>query len=470
MLVRSAALGRSVIRQEARHLSIFGSSAPKVPLDEEYPGTPQTVPTKSTADALTTTSVLSNGVRVVSHETHGAASTMGVFLGGGSRAESDSIRGASHLISRLAFVQRSTSKTGLRIVRDLDNVGAVGTSSTTRESIAFTATCLRPHLKVCAEAIGDVAFSAAFTPWDVAEGRDMLGHSLDATDDSARLADALYGAAFYDSETLGRPTLAPSESVGALSGPALADFMGSLTAPSNVVVAGVGVDHSELVSLAESICGHLPASAETVAASPAAQYVGGEARVRGASDKIAVSLAFPAPGVSQSAPFAVLAEVLGSGSQLFRHGRGKGNGRLGQAVPEGGFVRKAAAFCSTHSDAGLVGITAEAFPDQTVPMMEFMAAAFKGAASGVTDQECGAAKARLKMQIATAKPNTVLGDLAAQMLSEGQLSDRAQAIDAVTAADVAAAAQQALAAPPSVASIGAVGVVPRYNKVLEMFK
>ena len=53
-------------------------------------------------------------------------------------------------------------------------------------------------------------------------------------------------------------------------------------------------------------------------------------------------------------------------------------------------------------------------------MMEFMAAAFKGAASGVTDQECGAAKARLKMQIATASCNRRSLQLAVMADTAGQ--------------------------------------------------
>jgi len=465
MIVRSASAGRAVICQQTRAMSMFGSSIPNSPLDEEFPGLPVLM-SSATGAPTTDQTTLANGVRVVSRDSHGPASKIGLFFGGGSRAETDQIRGASYLISKLAFIGRSTSKTGLRIVRDLEDAGAAGTASSGRESLSFTGTSLRTNVQDSAEGLAEVAFNSAFTPWDVAEAKEHAKNSIAASSDSDRQADAIFSAAFYDTETLGKPIMAP-DNIGNLKASSVADFMGSLCDPSNLVVAGVDVAHSELVNLAEKYCGHLAAG--TAPSGSTSEYAGGEVRVRGSGNS-KVSLAFQGCACGSCAPFQVLAEVLGNGS-LFSRGRGlgQGNTRLGKAVPEGGFVRNAAGFCSSYSDGGLVGINAECAPDQAGAMVEFLGIAFKGVASGVTDAECNAAKARLKLKVAGATSNCLLSSLAEDMLNHGTVVDKLAAIDAVSAADVQKAAQMSLASAPSIASMGTITDVPRYNKVQAMF-
>jgi len=422
------------------------------------------IPTSQVEAPTTDVTTLSNGVRVVSHDTHGPISNVGLFFGGGARAEDDKMRGASHLISNLAFVQRSRAKTGLRIVRDLEDVGAAGTATSTRESLSFSSTSLRSHTRSSCEGIAEVAFNSAFTPWDVAEGKVNTKNCLAASSVHEKLADAIHVAAFYDTETLGKAVLAPEDNLSNLKSLDVADFMESLIVPSNIVVAGVDVAHSELVAFAEKTCGHLPAG--TVSTGPASEYVGGEVRIRG-SGNANVTLAFQAGGTGSAAPYQVLAEVFGSGSMFARgRGLGQGNTRLGKTVAESGAVRTAEGFCVAHSDGGLVGITAEASPDQAGSMVDFLGATFKGVASGLTDSECDAAKARLKLKIATASSSCVLSNLAEDVLSGSvALSDKLSAIDAVSTADVQQAAQSALQSAPSIASIGDITNVPRYNRV-----
>ena len=450
--------------------TIFGSSAPKIALDEEFPGVPRNVPAVPSEAPVTNVSTLPNGVRVVSHDNHGLASTVGIFLNGGSRAETDAVRGASHLIRQLAFVQRSTTKTGLRIVRDVENAGGVCWSGSDRESVFFAASSLRPNAGACFEGVAEVAFHSAFRPWDVAEGRERVLQDLSGVSTHDQLEDALFSAAFYDSETLGKPSLAPTDNLGNLSGPALADFMGGMCDPSNIVVSGVAIHHGDLVKMAETHCGHLASSEASAKGSVAAEYVGGEARVRTSSPNVTVSLAFPTPGLGkESAAYEVLGEILGNGSVYTKgRGAGMGNTRLAKAVAESGFVLNANGFSNFFTDAGLVGITAQASGDQADAAVEFMAVAMKSVASGLTDQEVNAAKARLKLKHATASSKDKLQQLASSVFATGDAGS-ADAISAVTTADVAAAAKAAVSSRPSLASIGNTGAVPRYNRVQGLF-
>jgi len=445
--------------------TIFSSSAPKIALDEEFPGLPPAVPSVPAEKSISKVTTLDNGVRVVSRDNHGPSATIGLYLGQGPRAERDEVRGASHIVSQLAFVQRSTSKTGLRINRELEDAGAKGWSGVGREHIAFKASSLRPYVGVCADAVAEVALHSEFRPWDVAEGRERV--KADQCSEK-QFEDAIHSAAFYDTCTLGKSTVAPQDNIESLSRDGLVSFMGSLTDPSNIVIAGVNVSHDELVNNAKSLCGHL--ESETGTSNEKAEYVGGETRIRGGGKNVKVSVAFPTPGGVDATPFQVLAEILGSGSTYTKgRGLGQGNTRLGKAVSESGFVTSANGFASTHSDAGLVGITAEAFADQGDQLVDFIAANLKALASGVSETECNAAKNRLRLKHANMSSSEQLDSMATQVLSTGSLVDLSAAISNVTASSVAAAAKMALQSNPSIASSGNISSVPRYNVVTKKF-
>ena len=423
------------------------------------------VPSVPAEKSVSNVTTLDNGVRVVSVDNHGPAATVGVYLGQGPRAENDDVRGASHIVSQLAFVQRSTSKTGLRINRELEDAGAKGWSEVGREFIAFKASSLRPYVGVCADAVAEVALHSEFRPWDVAEGRERV-----KTDQSAdqQFEDAIHSAAFYDTCTLGKNTVAPQDNIESLSRDGLVSFMGALTEPSNIVVAGVNVSHDELVANAKSLCGHLEGSGDAV--SEKAEYVGGETRIRSGGKSVKVSVAFPTPGGVDAMPFQVLAEILGSGSVYTKgRGLGQGNTRLGKSVSESGFVTSASGFSNTHSDAGLVGITAEAFAEQGDQLVDFIAANLKAISSGVSDAECNAAKNRLRLKHANMSSSAQLDSMASQVLSTGGLVDVSSAISSVTAASVKAAADMALQSNPSIACTGNISSVPRYNSVAKRF-
>ena len=409
---------------------------------------------------------LDNGVRVVSVDNHGPAATVGLYLGQGPRAESDEVRGASHIVSQLAFVQRSTSKTGLRINRELEDAGAKGWSEVGREFITFKASSLRPYVGVCADAVAEVALHSEFRPWDVAEGRERV--KVDQNADQ-QFEDAIHSAAFYDTCTLGKNMVAPQDNIESLNRDGLVSFMGSLTDPSNIVVAGVNVSHDELVANAKSLCGHLESSTAD-AKKEQAEYVGGETRIRSGGKSVKVSVAFPTPGGVDATPFQVLAEILGSGSVYTKgRGLGQGNTRLGKTVSESGFVTSASGFSNTHSDAGLVGITAEAFAEQGDQLVDFIAANLKAIASGVSDAECNAAKNRLRLKHANLTSSAQLDSMASQVFSTGGLVDVSSAISGVTASSVKAAAEMALQSKPSIACTGNISSVPRYNSVVKRF-
>lgn len=75
---------------------------------------------------------------------------------------------------------------------------------------------------------------------------------------------------------LARPLVCPEEAVGGLNAEMLSSFFASNFTASSIVVAGAGIEHKELVSLAEPLMSGLQSSGKK--AQPASKYVGGDFR------------------------------------------------------------------------------------------------------------------------------------------------------------------------------------------------
>lgn len=74
---------------------------------------------------------------------------------------------------------------------------------------------------------------------------------------------------------LARPLICPEEAVGGLSADMLSDFVAKNYTAGSIVLAGAGIEHKELVSLAEPLFSNVPDSNKGQHQS---KYVGGDFR------------------------------------------------------------------------------------------------------------------------------------------------------------------------------------------------
>merc|ERR1712048_533051 len=90
--------------------------------------------------------------------------------------------------------------------------------------------------------IGDTLSNPVFETWEIAEFKKYAQNEINFADQAALTLDGIHAAAFYDTETLGRP-LYGDLSVSALS---VANFQANNVFASNVAVIGTGVEHDSL--------------------------------------------------------------------------------------------------------------------------------------------------------------------------------------------------------------------------------
>lgn len=185
-------------------------------MTEKFPGIPSPTAIPPATPSAVTVTTLDNGVRVCSQDLGQPVSSLGIYVGAGSRNESPMTAGSSHLLERLAF-KGSKARSKYRMVRDMERTGALYNAAASRESISYSAEGLRGH----AGEMVDILAEAALTPaaalgdpgaveWNGAVAEIGLGvkaikAQLKAFESDApgRVTEAVHAAAF-SGNSLGR--------------------------------------------------------------------------------------------------------------------------------------------------------------------------------------------------------------------------------------------------------------------------
>jgi predicted Zn-dependent peptidase len=196
---------------------------------------------------------LGGGARVVTEKMVDARSiTIGVWVGTGSRDESDDRAGASHFMEHLLFKGTPTWSAS-EIAEAVDEVGGDMNAFTTKEYTAFYMRLLSKDLALGLDVLGAIMTDPAFRIPDVdAERQVILDEILMHSDEPADLAAEQFTGALFSGHPLGREVLGTTMSVTSLDVEEIRRFFDMHYRTKNMVVAAAGdVDHSRVVSEVE---------------------------------------------------------------------------------------------------------------------------------------------------------------------------------------------------------------------------
>merc|ERR1719499_310352 len=277
-------------------------------------------------------------------------------------------------------------------------------------------------------------------------------------DQEPLMMEAIHKAAFWNN-TVGLPKMCPTENVnGAINQATLLNYLSHYYTPQRMVLAGVGVDHDELVSLAEEhFVNQKPSwNCQAQCDESTAQYTGGLVSIE--KDLQDVSLGpTPMPELAHIAiglesvshqhpdfiPFCVMNTLMGGGGSFSAGGPGK----------------------------GIFTITASGPPRQVGQIASLVIDEFiKLASAGYGETEFRRAKKQLQSMLLMnleSRP-VVFEDLARQVLSNGERKQPEyyiERIEAVTAQDLNRVAEKMLASKPSVAAIGSLDNLPAMDVI-----
>ncbi|SPQ22614.1 7afaf07e-050a-40f2-9f73-c9def9165756 [Thermothielavioides terrestris] len=378
-------------------------------------------------DKITT---LSNGIRVASEDLPDAFSGVGVYIDAGSRYENESLRGASHIMDRLAF-KSTGSRSADEMLETVEKLGGNIQCASSRESMMYQAATFNSAIPTTVGLLAETIRDPKLSDEEIAQQVETAEYEVREiwSKPELILPELVHTAAFKDN-TLGNPLLCPQERLGAINKSVIQAYRNAFYKPERMVLAFAGVPHEEAVRLAEKFFGlgverivrrlifvngvgtfspepsgllskipflknlAQPGSSSSLSTSITpisaddltrpAHYTGGFLSLPPQPPSLNpnlptfthIQLAFEGLPISSDDIYALatLQTLLGGGGSFSAGGPGKGMySRLyTNVLNQHGWVESCVAFNHSYTDSGLFGIAASCYPGRTAAMLQVM--------------------------------------------------------------------------------------------------
>ncbi|XP_004071490.1 cytochrome b-c1 complex subunit 2, mitochondrial [Oryzias latipes] len=340
-------------------------------------------------------SKLPNGLVIASIENYSPVSSVGVFVKAGSRYETAENQGVSHVL-RLAANLTTKGASAFKLCRGVEAIGGSLSVKTSRETMVYTADCLRDDLDSLLEFLINVTAAQEFRPWELQDliTRVQIDKALAQQCPQIGVIEKLHEAAYKNA--LSNSLYCPDYMVGQISSEQLQSFVGDHFTTGRIALVGLGVNHSNLRKVAEGL------SVRSGAGAPVARalYRGGELRVQN-NDDLVHALIVSEGGVIGSAEanaFSVLQRILGAGPHVKRGS--SITSKLSQGIAKATTKPfDATAFNASYSDSGLFGVYTISQADSAGEVIEAALSQVRGVSQGnVSEADITRAKNQVKAE------------------------------------------------------------------------
>jgi predicted Zn-dependent peptidase len=380
---------------------------------------------------------LDSGVRIVTEAMPSVRSvSLGLWIGTGSRTESEDQAGLSHLLEHLLF-KGSSRFSSLEIDQIFDAMGAELNAGTGKETTSVYARVIDEHLSEAFDVMADMVFRPALREID-AERAVILEEIAMYEDDPQEKVFDIFGEAVFGEDPLGRAIIGRAPVIAETPADEIVRFHRSRYLPSNVVIAAAGaVDHDDLVALARERTGGLDADAVGPEVSSTPILQAGRCKFE-RKDTEQYHVCLGGPGISRHDDRRFALRVLDT---IFG---GTSSSRLFQEIRERrGLAYAVYTFTSAYQDTGQVGLYVgtrhENLPEALAVVGSELVRLREQPA---TPEELGRAKENLKGRVVLALESTGarMNRLGSEVLASApllSLDEVVRRIDAVSLDDLA---------------------------------
>uniref|UniRef100_A0AAQ5YBC0 Mitochondrial-processing peptidase subunit alpha n=1 Tax=Amphiprion ocellaris TaxID=80972 RepID=A0AAQ5YBC0_AMPOC len=432
---------------------------PNISLSTPLPGIPK--PVFASVDGQekyeTKITTLENGLKVASQNKFGQFCTVGILVNSGSRHEAKYPSGIAHFLEKLAF--SSTAQYGSKdeILLTLEKHGGICDCQTSRDTTMYAVSAEVKGLDTVVSLLSDAVLQPRLLDDEIEMTKMAVRFELEDLNmrpDPEPLLTEMIHAAAYRGNTVGLPRFCPVDNVDKIDKTMLHSYLRSYYCPERMVLAGVGIEHEQLVECARKyLLDAKPVWGTSTAANvdlSVAQYTGGIIKME--KDMSDVSLGpTPIPELTHI--------MIGLESCSFLVGVRIVNIRLYFTDTDPG-----------DGDSGLLCIHASADPRQVREMVEIITREFIQMAGNAGEMELERAKTQLKsmlMMNLESRP-VIFEDVGRQVLSTGKRKlphELCHLISNVTAGDIKRVATKMLRSKPAVAALGDLTELPSYEHI-----
>ncbi|MBM3947767.1 MAG: insulinase family protein [SAR202 cluster bacterium] len=216
-----------------------------------------TIETRQTCSKTT----LDSGIRVITSEMpHTQSVTICIFVGVGSRNETDEQSGISHFVEHMVFKGTHRRPTPKDVSGVIEGVGGILNAETDHEYTGYWCRVPRPDFKESLDLLVDMLRDSRLDSADVEKERGVVIEELGMVRDNPEYkVEALIDEMLWPSHPLGREVGGTRETVSAFTREAVQEYMARYYTASNIVLSVAGnVTHDEVLREASRLLAGWP--------------------------------------------------------------------------------------------------------------------------------------------------------------------------------------------------------------------
>ncbi|KAI6153866.1 Metalloenzyme, LuxS/M16 peptidase-like protein [Pisolithus tinctorius] len=194
---------------------------------------------------------LPNKIRVATESTPGHFASVGLYIDAGSRYEDPSTSGASHFLDRMAFKSTRT-RSSEDMARVMDRLGGQIMASSARETIMYQSSHFDRATPLALSLISETVLQPTFAVEELHLQKDAAQYEIREINNKPEmiLPEVLHEVA-YGLRGLGNPLICPGDRIDTITPDLLRQCITNWYTPERMVIAGAGMQHEQLVELAD---------------------------------------------------------------------------------------------------------------------------------------------------------------------------------------------------------------------------
>jgi len=181
---------------------------------------------------------------------HTRSVCISIFIGVGSRYETETQAGVSHFIEHLFFKGTPQRPTAREISETIEGVGGILNGGTDKELTVLWCKAAQPHLPRALDVLADMLLYSKFDPLDIERERQVIIEEINMSKDSpSQQVDMLIDELLWPNHPLGCDIAGNKESVATITRDMMLDYQAGHYQPSNTVVTIAGdINHQQMIT------------------------------------------------------------------------------------------------------------------------------------------------------------------------------------------------------------------------------
>jgi predicted Zn-dependent peptidase len=382
-----------------------------------------------------------NGLRIVTERIPSVRSVaLGIWVGTGSKYESDDNNGISHFLEHM-FFKGTAIRSAKEIAETFDEIGGNVNAFTSKEYTCYYARVLDQHAPIALDVLADMFFHSVFDEEELEKEKNVVIEEISMYEDTPDdLVHDLIARACYADHPLGYSILGTEDVLRRLKREDLLTYINRRYLPANTVITVAGNFDDGLIDEIKRRFSSFRRQAEPLeVAAPA--FVGNTIVQHKATEQAHLCISLPGFGVGHDEVYSLilLNNVLG----------GSMSSRLFQEIrEERGLAYSVYSYHSSYKEAGTFTIYTGTAPEHVGQVFDIVTHVLHEVAEqGITDKELNKGKEQLKgsLMLSLESTNSRMSRLGKNELLLGRhlsLDEIIAKIDRVTHESILSVARQ----------------------------